>query len=59
MTKDKINELLPYFALKHAREINPEKYGNVTAETFAQAIGDSQGDIDEIAKAAAALTDED
>lgn len=59
MTDEKKQELFPYFAYTYSKQINPEKYGNLSSEEWSSLIQENPEDIDQISQAAGQLADED
>ena len=59
MTDERKQELFPYFAYIYSKQINPEKYGNLSSDEWQTSIQDSPEDIDQISQAAGQLADED
>lgn len=59
MKKEQVEKLLPYFAYKYSKQLNPEKYGEVSMEEWANLIGQNPEDEKAIVEAAKALTEED
>ena len=59
MTDERKQELFPYFAYTYSKQINPEKYGNLSSDEWQTSIQDSPEDIDQISQAAGQLADED
>ena len=59
MTDEKKQELFPYFAYTYSKQINPEKYGNLSSDEWSSIIQDSPEDIEQISQAAGQLADED
>lgn len=60
ISEEQKQELFPYFAYMYSKELNPEKYGNITnMDEWVSTIQESEEDINIIAKAASELTDED
>lgn len=59
MNKEQVEKLLPYFAYKYSKQLNPNKYGKASMEEWANLIEQSPEDEKAIIEAAKSLTDED
>ena len=59
ISEDEKKSLFPYFAYVYSKQLNPEKYGNLSMDQWVTTIQDSDDDIQRITEAAGSLTDDD